>query len=166
MPRTARDAKYGFGGKKKYSKSNTAESTNDFGSGPTRGARVQAKDLRQGRFQTKAKIRRRKETRQSPSCRSLSLPQDCFYPLLHPFPIVSINPSSIPPSFQLQSCSHPHILLDTCTRASKMQKLNEGLSKEYRCVRKCANQKPKPEQGVEKREKGMPDEKGIVVSGS
>lgn len=39
MPRTARDAKYGFGGKKKYSKSNTAESTNDFGSGPTRGAR-------------------------------------------------------------------------------------------------------------------------------
>lgn len=39
MPRTARDAKYGFGGKKKYSKSNTAESTNDFSSGPTRGAR-------------------------------------------------------------------------------------------------------------------------------
>ncbi len=35
MPRTARDAKYGFGGKKKYSKSNTAESTNDFRVGPT-----------------------------------------------------------------------------------------------------------------------------------
>ncbi len=39
MPRTARDAKYGFGGKKKYSKSNTAESTNDFRVGPTKGAR-------------------------------------------------------------------------------------------------------------------------------
>lgn len=39
MPRSARDAKYGFGGKKKYSKSNTAESTNDFSVGPTRGAR-------------------------------------------------------------------------------------------------------------------------------
>ncbi|KAJ9475371.1 rRNA-processing protein EBP2 [Pseudozyma hubeiensis] len=39
MPRTARDAKYGFGGKKKYSKSNTAESTNDFRVGPERGAR-------------------------------------------------------------------------------------------------------------------------------
>ncbi|SNX87604.1 related to EBP2 - required for pre-rRNA processing and ribosomal subunit assembly [Melanopsichium pennsylvanicum] len=39
MPRNARDAKYGFGGKKKYSKSNTAESTNDFRVGPTRGAR-------------------------------------------------------------------------------------------------------------------------------
>ncbi|TKY90368.1 hypothetical protein EX895_000366 [Sporisorium graminicola] len=39
MPRNARDAKYGFGGKKKYSKSNTAESTNDFSVGPTRGAR-------------------------------------------------------------------------------------------------------------------------------
>ena len=39
MPRSARDAKYGFGGKKKYSKSNTAESTNDFRVGPTRGAR-------------------------------------------------------------------------------------------------------------------------------
>lgn len=39
IPRSARDAKYGFGGKKKYSKSNTAESTNDFSVGPTRGAR-------------------------------------------------------------------------------------------------------------------------------
>lgn len=39
MPRSARDAKYGFGGKKKYSKSNTAESTNDFTVGPERGAR-------------------------------------------------------------------------------------------------------------------------------
>ncbi|PWY97359.1 Ebp2-domain-containing protein [Testicularia cyperi] len=39
MPRSARDAKYGFGGKKRYAKSNTAESTNDFSVGPTRGAR-------------------------------------------------------------------------------------------------------------------------------
>ncbi|CBQ69763.1 related to EBP2-required for pre-rRNA processing and ribosomal subunit assembly [Sporisorium reilianum SRZ2] len=39
MPRNARDAKYGFGGKKKHAKSNTAESTNDFSVGPTRGAR-------------------------------------------------------------------------------------------------------------------------------
>ncbi|PWN47025.1 Ebp2-domain-containing protein [Violaceomyces palustris] len=31
MPRTVRDEKYGFGGKKRRAKSNTAESTNDFG---------------------------------------------------------------------------------------------------------------------------------------
>lgn len=31
MPRQKRDDKYGFGGKKRYGKSNTAESTNEFG---------------------------------------------------------------------------------------------------------------------------------------
>ncbi|KDN36834.1 Ebp2-domain-containing protein [Tilletiaria anomala UBC 951] len=40
MPRTARDAKYGFGGKKRYSKENTAASTNDFDGGPAKKRRI------------------------------------------------------------------------------------------------------------------------------
>ena len=36
MPRTARNERFGFGGKKRYSKSNTADSTDDFARGPAK----------------------------------------------------------------------------------------------------------------------------------
>ncbi|CDU22092.1 related to EBP2-required for pre-rRNA processing and ribosomal subunit assembly [Sporisorium scitamineum] len=55
MPRNARDAKYGFGGKKRYSKSNTAESTNDFSLGPTRGARGSKPKVTSGKTGFRAK---------------------------------------------------------------------------------------------------------------
>lgn len=40
MPRASRDAKYGFGGKKRYAKENTRESTEDFGGGPKKKRRI------------------------------------------------------------------------------------------------------------------------------
>jgi len=40
MPRANRDAKYGHGGKKRYAKENTRESTENFGDGPNKKRRI------------------------------------------------------------------------------------------------------------------------------